>query len=82
LSASSANLSSRYVPPPVMKPRRPRSLFSFILRASARSPTAWLPTKSMSSMRTFGPSSMLKVRWTVFGPPATGLISGLISAYW
>ena len=47
-----------------------RSLFSFMRRLSAPSPIASLPMKSMSLIRTRGPSLMVNVRFTSLGPPA------------
>ena len=53
---------------------RVRSLFSFIRRFSAPSPIASLPMKSMSLIRTRGPSVIWNARLTSFGPPAIGVI--------
>ncbi len=65
-----------------MNEKKPPPLFSFIRRRSAPSPIALLPTNSISRIRTFGPSVMLKVTFTSFGPPSISLTSGLTSANW
>ena len=43
---------------------------------------AWLPMNSIWRILTFGPSFMLKVTCTSFGPPGTSLISCVTSARW
>ena len=49
-------------------------MFSFIFFCSVPSLIAVLPTKSTSRILIFGPSLTLKVTFTSFGPPATGVI--------
>ena len=56
-----------------MNERIPFGLFSFSLRWSVPSPTAELPTKSISRILIFGPSLTLNVTFTSLGPPATGV---------
>ena len=65
-----------------MNERNHCALLLFISRASRQSGIASLPTNSMSRMRTCGPSSTWKVRFTSFGPPPIGLISGVTMANW
>ena len=64
---------------PRMNENMPWLLFSFICLASLLSLIALLPTKSTARILTFGPSVMWNVTLTSFGPPSTGLISGLTS---
>ena len=57
-------------------------LLFFIWLLSLPSLTALFPVKSTSRILTWGPSSTTNVRFTSFGPPAIGLISGVTLANW
>ena len=67
--------------PSAAEPNMPRGLFSFSLRRSVRSLLATLPTNSTRRILILGPSAMLKVTFTSFGPPATGVTVWLTSAF-
>ena len=63
-----------------MNEMMPFGLFSFRRRCSLPSLNAVLPTKSTLRILIFGPSLTLKVTFTSFGPPATGVILWVTSA--
>ena len=65
-----------------MNDRNQTGLLYFSWRRNARSLTAWFRSNSTSLIFTFGPSSIWKVRWTSFGPPAIGGILWVTVAAW
>ncbi len=82
LWASSANLSSLNAPLPPMNVMSPSALFSFSSFASSSSGISRLPRNATLRIATLGPSTTLKLTCTSFASPATGLTSGVTSAYW
>ena len=65
-----------------MKESHHWALFSFICRARAPEPIALFPTNWSDRILTFGPSSILNVRWINFADPGISWISCVTVANW